>query len=225
MNDFPPDASWSPEAQAQEILRRLTTYPEHFARFLKFEREYLRRYRENHPHDLGPLPGRAQCLTAFRNEALLRNRGHGIAEFARKYRERNPPTRRVFLTFEVDQPEIPLVPEDEWMPTYRLLVEIEAAMDEERLMARQEPAEDTPEAPFGLPPDTSKPPTGLSSAPSAEAAAHPSAEQIAKRMREDINAGTTTYAELAALSRKELMRRYPGAGRTTVVKALKSLEQ
>jgi hypothetical protein len=218
MNDFPPDASWSPEAQAQEILRRLTTYPEHLARFLKFEREYLRRYREDHPHDLGLLPGRAQCLTAFRNEALLRNRGHGIAEFARKYRERNPPRRRAVLTFEADQPEIPLVPEDEWMPSYRLLAEIEAAMDEERLMARQEPAEDTPEPPFGLPPE-------LSSAPSAEAAAHPSAEQIAKRMQQDIAAGTTTNAELAELSRKELMRRYPGAGRTTVVKALKSLEQ
>ena len=134
-------------------------------RFLNFEREHLRRYREGHPHDLGPLPGWAQCLTAFRNEALLRNQGRGAAELAKRYRQslgRIPSSGPVLRTLVPGQSDISPIPEDEMMPTYRLLAEIEAAMDAERIAARQAPAEDTPEAPFGLPPDAPKAAAGLS---------------------------------------------------------------
>jgi hypothetical protein len=159
--------AWSSDAWAEEILRRLAAHPEHYARYLQAEREYLRSYRRDHPHDLGPLPGAAQCLTAFRNKAVERNLGNGYSEMIRKFRERNPPPRLGFLTYDTPRPERPPIPEDEWMSTYRLLAEIEAAMDEERIMARQAPAEDTPLAPLGLASDAdadpppSEPPRGV----------------------------------------------------------------
>ena len=222
------DAGWSAEAQAQGILRRLIPYPEHFVRFLNFEREHLRRYREGHPHDLGPLPGWAQCLTAFRNEALLRNQGRGAAELAKRYRQslgRIPSSGPVLRTLVPGQSDISPIPEDEMMPTYRLLAEIEAAMDAERIAARQAPAEDTPEAPFGLPPDAPKAAAGLSTRHLPRPRRTPWLSKSPSGCGRTSQRAEPRMPRLAALLRKKLMCRYPGAGRTTTVKALKSLKQ